>query len=69
MLYGIDVSTYFPPTMYTPAYEAENLIKPPIVKVIEADDKGLTPDQAAAHCFYGNSKTFPGVFGALLIGS
>ncbi|KAL0956968.1 hypothetical protein HGRIS_003069 [Hohenbuehelia grisea] len=47
MLYGIDVHTFFPPTMFTPGYEEENKTKPKITKQIEDSDDGLTPDQAA----------------------
>ncbi|KAJ7593761.1 hypothetical protein C8J56DRAFT_1001920 [Mycena floridula] len=53
MLYGIDIQTYFPPTMYTEGYEEETKLKPQITKVIEEDDDGLTPDQAASVLYKG----------------
>lgn len=59
MLYGIDVHTYFPPTMYTPGYDEENKTKPEISKVIESDDEGLTADQAARAMFEGWSILIP----------
>jgi len=53
MLYGIDMHIFFPPTMYTPGYEVENLTKPKITLEIESTDEGLTPDQAALALFKG----------------
>ncbi|KAG5637155.1 hypothetical protein H0H81_005599 [Sphagnurus paluster] len=47
MLYGIDVHIFFPPTMFTAGYDAENETKPQIVREIESTDDGLTADQAA----------------------
>ncbi|KAG6814963.1 hypothetical protein H0H93_011492 [Arthromyces matolae] len=47
MLYNIDVHIFFPPTMYTPGYDAEGLTKPKITKEIEGPDDGMTADQAA----------------------
>ncbi|KAJ7596088.1 oxidoreductase [Mycena floridula] len=53
MLYGIDIQTYFPPTMYTEGYDEEEKVKPQITKLIEEDDQALTPDQAAATMYKG----------------
>jgi 3-dehydrosphinganine reductase len=47
LLYGIDVHIFFPPTMYTPGYGAENATKPVLTLTLEKDDKGLTAEQAA----------------------
>jgi hypothetical protein len=58
ILYGINVHIYFPPTMYTPGYEAENKTKPKITLKIEETDAGLTPDQAATTLFQG---MYPGL--------
>lgn len=55
MLYGIDMHIFFPPTMYTPGYEVENLTKPKITLEIESTDEGLTPDQAALALFKGDT--------------
>jgi len=53
LLYGVDVHIFFPNTMYTDGYEAENKTKPSITKKIEEGDEGVTPDQAAASLFKG----------------
>ncbi|KAJ2865715.1 3-dehydrosphinganine reductase [Coemansia erecta] len=45
--HGIGVHCYFPGTIFTPGYEAENLTKPQITKDIEGADDGLTPEQCS----------------------
>ncbi|KAG7443793.1 oxidoreductase [Guyanagaster necrorhizus] len=47
LLYGISVHTFFPGTIYSPGYEAENKSKPKITLTIEETDGGQTPDKAA----------------------
>ncbi|KAG6807789.1 hypothetical protein H0H92_006392 [Tricholoma furcatifolium] len=53
MLYDIDVHIFFPPTMFTPGYDVENMTKPKITKEIESTDDGLTADQAALALYKG----------------
>ncbi|ETW74922.1 hypothetical protein HETIRDRAFT_423527 [Heterobasidion irregulare TC 32-1] len=53
LLYGIDVHIFFPPTMLTPGYEAENQVKPRITREFEEDDTPLTPEDAAATLLKG----------------
>ncbi|KAF8995733.1 oxidoreductase [Hymenopellis radicata] len=53
MLYGIDVHTFFPPTMYTALYEAENVGKPKVVLDIEGTDEGQTAEYAAQQLYRG----------------
>jgi len=55
LLYGIDVHTFFPPTIFTPGYEKENLTKPTVTKRIEETDGGLTAEKAALGLFNGRS--------------
>lgn len=52
-LYSIDVHIFFPCTMFTPAYEAENKSKPKITLKIEETDSGLTAEQAARSMLAG----------------
>jgi hypothetical protein len=59
MLYGIDVHIFFPPTMFTPGYEAENKTKPKITLDIEGTDDGLSADQAALGMFKGKTSKIP----------
>ncbi|THH04008.1 hypothetical protein EW146_g10292, partial [Bondarzewia mesenterica] len=47
-LYDIDVHAFFPPTMFTPGYEAENACKPAITLRLEEADSGLEAVEAAA---------------------
>ncbi|KAJ2795444.1 3-dehydrosphinganine reductase, partial [Coemansia helicoidea] len=51
--HGINVHCYFPGTIFTPGYEAENLTKPQVTKDIEGADEGLTPEQCSAGLFRG----------------
>ncbi|KAJ1795228.1 3-dehydrosphinganine reductase [Coemansia sp. RSA 2399] len=51
--HGIGVHCYFPGTIFTPGYEAENLTKPQITKDIEGADDGLTPEQCSRGLFKG----------------
>ncbi|KAF8974259.1 oxidoreductase [Flammula alnicola] len=66
MLYDIDVHAHFPPTMFTPGYDAENITKPQIVKDIESGDEGLTADKAAQHLFAGVEKGQSHIAGDLI---
>ncbi|KAJ2091340.1 3-dehydrosphinganine reductase [Coemansia sp. RSA 986] len=52
-MYNINVHCYFPGTIFTPGYEAENLTKPQITKDIEGADDGLTPEQCSRGLFKG----------------
>ncbi|KAJ1802933.1 3-dehydrosphinganine reductase [Coemansia sp. RSA 2599] len=52
-MYGINVHCYFPGTIFTPGYEAENLTKPQITKDIEGADEGMTPEQCSKGLFKG----------------
>ncbi|KAJ1719753.1 3-dehydrosphinganine reductase [Coemansia erecta] len=52
-MYDINVHCYFPGTIFTPGYEAENLTKPQITKDIEGADDGLTPEQCSKGMFKG----------------
>ncbi|KAJ2003940.1 3-dehydrosphinganine reductase [Coemansia thaxteri] len=52
-MYGIHVHCYFPGTIYTPGYEAENLTKPQITLEIEGADEGMTPEKCSAGLFKG----------------
>ncbi|KAJ2450631.1 3-dehydrosphinganine reductase [Coemansia sp. RSA 2424] len=52
-MYGIHVHCYFPGTIYTPGYEAENLTKPQITKDIEGADEGMSPEKCSAGLFKG----------------
>ncbi|KAK0451204.1 oxidoreductase [Desarmillaria tabescens] len=47
LLYGISVHIFFPGTIYSPGYEAENKCKPEITLKIEETDGGQTPEKAA----------------------
>ncbi|KAG8215381.1 hypothetical protein J3R82DRAFT_8980 [Butyriboletus roseoflavus] len=53
LLYGITAHIFFPPTMYTPGFDAENKTKPAITRKIESTDEGLTAEQAAKGLFNG----------------
>ncbi|KAJ2596512.1 3-dehydrosphinganine reductase, partial [Coemansia sp. RSA 1721] len=53
LMYGINVHCYFPGTIFTPGYEAENLTKPQITKDIEGADEGMTPEQCSKGLFKG----------------
>ncbi|CAK5262592.1 unnamed protein product, partial [Mycena citricolor] len=53
MLYDIDVHIFFPPTMYTPGYETENLSKPKLTLDIESTDEGITAEVAAQALLQG----------------
>ncbi|KAJ2778714.1 3-dehydrosphinganine reductase [Coemansia javaensis] len=52
-MHGISVHCYFPGTIFTPGYDAENLTKPQITKDIEGADDGLTPEKCAEGLFRG----------------
>lgn len=54
-LYDIKPHIFFPPTMYTPGYEEENMTKPAITLKIEETDDGLTPEAAAKALLRGMS--------------
>ncbi|KIJ65417.1 hypothetical protein HYDPIDRAFT_130543 [Hydnomerulius pinastri MD-312] len=47
MLYGIEVQTFFPATIFTPGYEEEMKTKPSISREIESADEGQTAEQCA----------------------
>ncbi|KAJ2556091.1 3-dehydrosphinganine reductase [Coemansia sp. RSA 1933] len=49
----ISVHCYFPGTIFTPGYDAENLTKPQITKDIEGADDGLTPEMCSRGLFRG----------------
>ncbi|KAK9896468.1 NAD(P)-binding protein, partial [Cystobasidium minutum MCA 4210] len=46
-MYNIDVHCYFPGTILSPGYEAENQGKPPLTLKIEGEGTDLTPEQCA----------------------
>ncbi|ETS83651.1 hypothetical protein PFICI_05527 [Pestalotiopsis fici W106-1] len=49
----IRAHTIFPATILTESYEAENLIKPDVTKMLEEDDKGQTPEVVALESIKG----------------
>ncbi|KAF7534747.1 hypothetical protein G7054_g5972 [Neopestalotiopsis clavispora] len=49
----IRAHTIFPATILTESYEAENLIKPDVTKMLEEDDKGQTPEIVALESIKG----------------
>lgn len=53
-LYGIHVHCYFPGTILSPGYDAENRTKPELTKKLEGGpEEGLTPQQCAAGLLRG----------------
>ncbi|KAG0151718.1 hypothetical protein CROQUDRAFT_712677 [Cronartium quercuum f. sp. fusiforme G11] len=59
-LYKIRVHCYFPATIFSPGFEAEQKSKPELTKILEGPDEGLLPDECAkrlikgleaGHCF------------------
>ncbi|PWN20921.1 NAD(P)-binding protein [Microstroma glucosiphilum] len=56
VLYDISVHCYFPGTILSPGYEAENLTKPKLTKVLEGGpEEGSTPRQCAVGLLKGIS--------------
>ncbi|OMH83596.1 3-ketodihydrosphingosine reductase TSC10 [Zancudomyces culisetae] len=53
ILHGINVSAYYPGTILSPGYEAENKLKPEISKKIEDAVDGLTPEQCSTALLKG----------------
>ncbi|KAJ2295714.1 3-dehydrosphinganine reductase [Coemansia sp. RSA 2706] len=53
LAHGINVHCYFPGTIFTPGYEAENLTKPAVTKDIEGADEGMSPEKCSAGLFNG----------------
>jgi hypothetical protein len=55
-LYGIDVHTYFPPTLLTPGLDEENKTKPNLLKEIEEGDAPVAAVDAASSLFRGEGQ-------------
>jgi 3-dehydrosphinganine reductase len=53
LLYNISVHMYFPATIYSPGYEAENRTKPKITLKIEETDEGQKPEDCAEALLQG----------------